>query len=283
MNEANTSAGLTGEQNQSISSTGVTDVSPPGCEPTRGLRILLAEDHPVSREAAVAVLEGLGHRVFAVNDGQEALDRLEQLGDRGVDVILMDIHMPVMGGLETTAAIRARGGSMPIIAMTADDSAQDRQRCLAAGMNHHLGKPIRARTIREVLRCCPPEDRAAGPVPAEAVTPSQEPAVDVEAALANLAGNRRILARVLARLVENVPAMLADIADAVDQGDAGRLRLAAHGMKGAAANVCAEPTRRAAERLETMGRDGELDGAKAAVTELARHAEQLSPFVARMG
>ena len=119
---------------------------------TRPLRVLLAEDNPVNRLLAVRLLEKDGHAVVTVSNGREALARLS---DEAFDVVLMDVQMPEMNGFETTAAIRAREAGAPrhqfIVAMTAHALAGDRERCLAAGMDRYLSKPISRDGLAAVL------------------------------------------------------------------------------------------------------------------------------------
>ena len=123
----------------------------------RGLRILLAEDNPVNQKVASGMLARRGHVVEIANNGREALEALEH-GD--FDVILMDLQMPVMSGFEATAAIRAReamwGRRLPIIALTAHAMKGDRERCLEAGMDDHISKPLNAPELEAAL------ERAAG-------------------------------------------------------------------------------------------------------------------------
>ncbi len=124
---------------------------------TAPLRILLTEDNLINQRVAATLLQREGHEVFIANNGVEALRAFEE---RPFDLILMDVQMPQMDGLEATAAIRrrekARGGHIPIIAMTAHAMADDRERCLAAGMDSYVSKPIDIRTLLETIdQWCP--------------------------------------------------------------------------------------------------------------------------------
>jgi CheY-like chemotaxis protein len=120
--------------------------------PGRSLRVLLAEDNLVNQKIAVRLLEKHGHSVLIAADGYEALSLLE---DHAVDVILMDLHMPHMNGIEATKAIRAKSLDTPIIALTASAMEGDLQRCLEAGMDAHVSKPLCAdelfRTIERLV------------------------------------------------------------------------------------------------------------------------------------
>ena len=116
--------------------------------------VLLVEDNPVNRKVAVRLLEKQGHTVVTANNGREALAVLEQLNWK-VDLILMDVQMPEMDGYQATAAIREHerriGGHLPIVAMTAHALDRDRERCLAAGMDSYLTKPIQIDKLFELL------------------------------------------------------------------------------------------------------------------------------------
>jgi two-component system, sensor histidine kinase and response regulator len=121
-------------------------------DPSTVLRVLLAEDNPVNQRVASRLLEKRGHRVHVVANGREALDELDK---ETFDLVFMDVQMPEMDGFEATAAIRGREhGSkvrLPVIALTAHAMNGDRERCMAAGMDGYLSKPIRAQELDEVL------------------------------------------------------------------------------------------------------------------------------------
>jgi CheY-like chemotaxis protein len=123
-----------------------------------GLRVLLAEDHPVNRKVAVSMLEGLGHSVAVAADGSGALAALDA-GE--FDAVLMDVQMPVMDGFEATAALRAReagtGRHTPVIALTAHAMKGDRERCLASGFDGYLPKPIRRDDLAAALAALAPK------------------------------------------------------------------------------------------------------------------------------
>jgi CheY-like chemotaxis protein len=124
----------------------------PPAGPRSGLRLLLAEDNAVNQRLAIRMLQKRGHEVVAVNNGQEAL---AALNEQGFDLILMDVQMPVMGGFEATAIIREReratGRHQPILALTANAMKGDRERCLEAGMDGYIAKPIQAKELFEAI------------------------------------------------------------------------------------------------------------------------------------
>ena len=146
--------------------TGTPGPKPPG----RTFRLLLAEDNRVNQKLATRLLEKRGHQVTVAATGREALDLLEQSDTEGrpFDLVLMDVQMPEMDGFEATAAIRQRDQSLgrhtPVIAMTAHAVKGDRERCLAAGMDGYVAKPVNAqdmyRAIDELLTPRPAMDTA---------------------------------------------------------------------------------------------------------------------------
>jgi CheY-like chemotaxis protein len=119
-----------------------------------GLRVLLAEDNAVNRHFAVAALAAIGCEVDVARDGEEAL-RL--VAAQRYDVVLMDCQMPVVDGYEAARRIRAAGHTVPIVALTADAMHGDRERCLAAGMNEYMSKPIAPAALRRVVAACAPQ------------------------------------------------------------------------------------------------------------------------------
>ena len=122
-------------------------------DPGSSLRVLLAEDNPVNQRLATRLLEKRGHRVVVASNGRQALEALESAS---FDLVLMDVQMPEMDGFEATAAIRekekANGLHLPVIALTAHAMKGDRERCLAAGMDGYLAKPIRQQELDDLLQ-----------------------------------------------------------------------------------------------------------------------------------
>jgi CheY-like chemotaxis protein len=235
--------------------------------PERRLRVLLAEDNAVNQRLAASLLERRGHRVTIASNGREALDALE----RGrFDVVLMDVQMPQMGGFEATAAIREReretGEHIPIVAMTAHAMKGDRERCLQAGMDEYLTKPLDSR-----LLCALVESLAAGegePASGALLSVSDE-------VLARVGGDRQLLAEISKLFVDDAPLHLQRIRQAIDARDGDALRRAAHGLKGAAANFDAAGVVTAARTLEEMGKNNQFAGDEAAWLVLFTETERL--------
>ena len=237
-------------------------------EQRRQLKILLAEDNVVNQTLATRLLQKLGHQVEVANNGQEALD-LHAQGH--FDVILMDVQMPVMGGFDATAAIRAREAAgapvTPIIAMTAHAMKGDRERCLQAGMDGYLSKPVHAPDLVEVLiHHAGLGDPAPTPEPESA--PPSGPVFDREKVLANLGDDEDLLAQLLDMYCEDEPRMLASIEAAVAEGDGEALHSSAHALKGAVSNFCATRAQAKAQQLERAGRERNMNATPALLDEL---------------
>jgi signal transduction histidine kinase/DNA-binding response OmpR family regulator len=235
----------------------------------RSLKVLLAEDNVVNQQVAVGLLTKRGHQVTVTTNGRQALEAIEH---GTFDVVLMDLQMPEMGGFEATAAIRFRerqtGGHLRIIAMTAHAMSGDRERCLVAGMDGYLPKPI----DRNLLFAVVEQD---GAVHAGA---SSAPALNVfnsAAVLERLGGDEQLLARVVGLFLEDCPARLAAIKQAVDARSAERIRSEAHALKGAAGNLSAAALVEAARILEQIGAEGRVEAADAAWERLAAEATRV--------
>ncbi|HHL40196.1 MAG TPA: response regulator [Deltaproteobacteria bacterium] len=240
----------------------------------RTLRVLVAEDNPVNRKVAAAMLEKRGHAVRVVSNGREAV---EAVGEEDFDLILMDVQMPVMGGYEATAAIRAmereEGGHRLIVAMTAHAMKGDRERCMEAGMDEYLSKPLKAAELFDVIdRLLPPPQgcEAVEEGGGKAGAPSRPtfPVLDREAAMERVEGDMELLREVIGLFVEDYPGLLDELREAVAAGDGGRIERAAHRLKGSVDNLGAVAAVEAAARLEAMGREGRLEEAGRALEAL---------------
>lgn len=232
----------------------------------RQLNVLLAEDNRVNQRLATHLLQRFGHRVQLAKTGAEAVEALE---NDHFDVVLMDIQMPEMDGVEATRRIRAResedGSFTPIVAMTSHAMVGDRQRFLAAGMDDYISKPISRDRLREILRSIGKTKPAVGELPVE------DPAVDLGGA--EEAFDRAILfeqtdgdSELIQTLVEifgdDTPDLLAVIEDALEADDANALERAAHTIKGALGVFGAEGARGRAELLEITAREGTIEAAR---------------------
>ena len=244
----------------------------------RRLQVLVAEDNQVNQLVATRIFEKLGHQATVVSNGREAFVAF-QAGK--FDLIAMDVQMPEMDGLDATSAIRAwektAGTHTPIIAMTAHAMKGDRERCLAAGMDGYTSKPIRIGELEHAIaQLISPPNSAKVPV---SEADQADGAIDHTALLAGVDGNRRVLRELVRLFLADCPRRLAEIKEAIRRGDAGALGRAAHTLKGSIGNFAAKSAFVAAQRLEIMSRDIDLDNVgKACVTlesELALLSEEL--------
>lgn len=239
------------------------------------LRILLAEDSVVNQQFARRTLEKAGYAVTVAGDGRQALAAWETTP---FDLVLMDVEMPEMGGLEATGLIRQKelgsNARIPIIAMTAHDAQEDLDRCLAAGMDGYLPKPLQIGALHAVL-----EKLASPTKPIEEAAPVTV-VFDQEDALARVDGDRELLAEILQLFLDEAPALLAQIRQAVAGQDAALLERAAHTLKGAAASISAPTVVSTALRLEAMGRERNFGGSKETTAALEQSLEALTPVLA---
>ncbi len=256
----------------------------------RALRILLAEDNEVNQVLAVKTLEKRGHTVVVAGDGREALAAFER---EPVDLVLMDVQMPEMDGFAATGAIRERekatGGRVPIVALTAHAMKGDRERCLAAGMDAYVTKPLRVEELfAAVARLVPACDAAATPASRSAPVPAAierlvEGAFDPAWSLARVEGDRELLGKMIGLFFAQSQKLLPEIRSAGDRGDGKALERAAHKLKGSMGSFGAGRASEAAMRLEVMGRDGEFALAEEASAglehEVARLREALTTFI----
>ncbi len=286
------------------------EAAPP---PARPLRVLLAEDNPVNQRLGVLLLERLGHAVRLAGTGAEALallgiggqksevggQRSEVGGQRAgsgeghglspstsdlrpptsdFDLVLMDVQMPELDGLEAAAAIRRHeagtGRHLPIIAVTAHAMKGDRERCLAAGMDRYLAKPIQEAELRRAIADLFPGSAAPGAAGAERDGPA-DPVLDRAALLARLGGNAEVLRQIVGLFRDECPRLLGAVRAALAGADARGLGRAAHTLKGMTVSLAAPAAAAAAQRLETLARDGALAEAPGACADLERELARL--------
>jgi two-component system, sensor histidine kinase and response regulator len=241
-------------------------------EARRPLRILLAEDSPVNRAVAVRLLQKRGHSVVAVEDGQEALARLER---ERFDLVLMDVQMPRLDGLEATAAIRRReattGGHLPIVALTARAMRQDEEQCRRAGMDAFLPKPIDAQALFRVVESC--DDSFAADAAAEITAAA--PVLDHETLRRRMGDDTDLIGEVAGIFLQDGPATLAALQSSLARGDLAAIARGAHRLKGALANLSAGAARSAAEVLEATTHGGDVVETRCALDALQREIQRL--------
>jgi len=236
--------------------------------PQKRLRVLLAEDNLVNRKLVTKLLQKRGHYVDAVENGRAALDLIESASSANFDLVLMDLQMPEMGGFEATTAIRERErrttGHVPVIALTAHAMAGDRERCLAAGMDGYLSKPIEVNDLISTV-----ERFGQGVDATGAPARSSRPALfDEVAALAYAGGDRRLLKQVIGLFRSDSPRSIRRIKQALTRRDGEALRMAAHALKGAIATVGSSAGREAAAEMEALARSNRFEDADRLYGEL---------------
>ena len=252
--------------------------APAAARSPRRLHLLLVEDNPVNQKVAVRLLERRGHEVVVAADGAEALSKLDKAAGPKFDVVLMDVQMPVMGGFEATAAIRARerttGAHLPIVAMTAGATKDDRESCLRAGMDAHLTKPVRSENLFRVVESF--GGAAASSVPGTRGGKEAVGSFNEAAMMAHVGGDERLLRELVDLFLEDLPDRLASVRKAVRRQDAQALSCAAHALKGAVSHFAARETSEFALKLERMGRTGDLEGAEEAFVGLKNEIGRLT-------
>jgi len=242
----------------------------------RGLRILVAEDNPTNQKLVVTLLRQRGHRVVTVNNGRQAVAKS---GEKAFDVILMDVQMPEMSGFEATAAIRQReranGGHVPIIAMTAHAMSGDRDRCLVAGMDSYVSKPLRPQhllaTIDQVFAARAGDE----PKTAEELEVSEPAQIDRSALLASFGDDPTLLREVIDVFLADAPKQLAALEAAVARRDSLAIASSAHAIKGSVGLFSTSGAYEAAQRLEQVARSGAVDSADAMRDELRREVARV--------
>jgi len=246
--------------------------SPQALQTFRGNKILLVEDNPVNQRVAQRTLQNLAAEVTIANNGAEALERIAAAN---FDAVLMDCQMPVMDGFTATRRIRemelSRGAKrLPIIALTANVMSEDREKCLAAGMDAHLGKPIEPAQVIEAL------SRFLKAAPSA-------PAID-RGALKELTGGDAEFERELAQtFVSSGDQCLAEIIAALKTSDFDTVRKRAHSLKGASANIHARELSQAASSLENAVRENALPAIGALVTDLSEKLAAVNAELRQVG
>lgn len=281
--------------------------APEPAAPQRTLHILLAEDSPVNQRVATAMLEKWKHEVTVAANGRQAIAMFRR---QPFDLVLMDVQMPEMDGLEATRAIREyeneAGGHVPIVALTAHAMKGDRQRCLSAGMDGYVTKPIRSKELKKMIE----EVTSAAASGTLAETANEEESapnepevieqavigsasgngngsaasgeaeiIDWRKALDSLDGNRQLLGELVTIFKEECPKWRREIEASLAAGDATVLRRAAHTLKGSLAHLAAERGRVMAEQIELKAREQNLQAAHELWPRLQAELDKLEPIL----
>jgi two-component system sensor histidine kinase/response regulator len=241
----------------------------------RPLRVLVAEDNATNQKLIKALLKQRGHRVSLVGDGVHAVDRVKR---QKFDIVLMDVQMPEMSGLEATALIRQHehgtGRHTPILALTASAMAGDREACLAAGMDAYVSKPLRPDELFsniDALCALPGSAGSAAQPPA----PPLPRTVDLDSLLTGFGGNRKLVREVVDVFIEDTPKMLERLRAACRGNDAVELASAAHAIKGSAGLFSQGAVYQSARRVEQLAKAGDLQQADAACADVEADLAQL--------
>jgi len=241
----------------------------------QALKILVAEDTPFNQKFITRLLDRWGHTAIIVDDGRKAVTAVSE---NRYDLILMDVQMPEMDGFEATASIREiekkKGEHTPIIAMTAHAMKGDRERCLDAGMDDYVPKPISSEALLNAIKTLVPEHR--GPDREESpVQENVQPVIDKEALLKAFDNDRTFLKEVIDMFIADYPEMLKQIHDAIQTEDAPALQRSAHALKGMLGNFQVETATQKAYNLEKMGGEENLEQAVDMYTQLSTELDGL--------
>ena len=238
------------------------------------MKVLVAEDDLANRKLVECLLEKNGHTVVTSENGRAVFAALET---EQVDVVLMNVRTPVMDGFETIRSIRAAeqrtGRRLPIIVLTPHAMEGDRERCLEAGADDYLTKPIRGGALLAALKRVTGAQAQAAP--AEQPQPTGTRAWDLEAALARMENDRELLEEIVGLYADEWPRTLAGMRRAIQTQDAALLHRLAHTLKGASANISAPGVRQAALSLEMLARSGDIANAGEHVDLLQAEAGRL--------
>jgi CheY-like chemotaxis protein/HPt (histidine-containing phosphotransfer) domain-containing protein len=251
---------------------------PVGAESIDPLKILLVEDSLYNQKLATGVLRKRGHHVSVVENGKEAIAAVER---EQFDLVLMDIQMPVMDGLEATEVIRNRerqsGRHLPIIAMTAQAMSGDRERCLEVGMDGYLSKPVRAAKLYEAIESIAPQQASDTANTDESLDDEFKTPFDWSIALGATGGDEELLREVVGEFLKEYPRLIEQAQTAMRAGDAPTVCRTAHTIKGALRTLGADIASKRAEAFETVLRAGSLESADESFDALTAAVDALMP------
>ncbi|MBI2471281.1 MAG: response regulator [Planctomycetes bacterium] len=256
----------------------------------RPLHILLAEDNEINQKLAFRMLEKRGHSVVVAGNGRKALEALDR---EKFDLLLTDVQMPEMDGLELVKKIRAKemetGGHIPIIAMTAMAIIGDKERCLEAGMDSYVSKPIKQTELFEAIRrlvFLPEAENSLTHAACKADDNSDADGdgdgLDIALAMSELGGDEELLKELAVIFLENCPKQMADVKNAIVQGSSKAVEKSSHAVKGSVGVFCAKRAHDAALKLEIMGRENNLAGIAEACSLLEREIARLKTSLKRL-
>ncbi len=244
-----------------------------------GLKILVAEDNAINRELAFAILEGEGHHPTAAHNGREAVGAFAR---EHFDLVLMDVQMPEMDGLEATGLLRdaqqRTGRRVPIVALTAHAMTGDRERCLEAGMDAYLSKPIdRAELLATIASLCPSAPTLPAAAPAPEFTAS---AFDPQHVLAQTGGNVGTVTKLVSLYLDAAPRVATEVREAVEQRDATAVARLSHSLRSSLGALAARPALAVSSRLEEAAVAADWPAIETAHDDLDR---ELTTLAAELG
>ena len=243
--------------------------------PENPLRILVAEDLPFNQKFILRLLQRRGHQVTLVENGKQAIDAINRTS---FDLVLMDVQMPEMDGLEATRIIRQQekssGNHVPIIAMTAHAMKGDRDRCIAAGMDNYISKPISSETLLRTIRLLAP------PSPDESCVDTtdnanNQPPIDEKELLSAFDNDRTLLKEIVELFISDYPALMEILRESLETRDASLLRRTAHDLKGMLKNFQAESGAEKAYQLEQLGHKDDFSGTDDLLRSLSKELAKL--------
>lgn len=242
---------------------------------TRTLRILLAEDNPINQKLATRLLEKRNHTVIVTGNGKEALETLKK---ENFDLVLMDIQMPEMDGFEATSILREQekstGKHQPVVAMTALAMNGDRERCISAGLDGYISKPIHPRELDEVLDRYVTQKQGSC-FPQELIS-ERNNSVDIAQLLERIDDDRALLEELMQLFKNDYPRGIAAVDAAIHAQNPSELRLAGHSLKGALSNLSAINAAALAAELEMQGKSGDLSQSRTTLEQLEREIEKVA-------
>ena len=252
----------------------------------RRLRVLVAEDNPVNQELVLHLLERRGHSAIVAENGKQAIAALEK---HKFDLVVMDVQMPEMGGIEATEEIRRKeksnGGHIPVFAMTAHAMPGDRERCLAAGMDGYISKPIDPKLFTQIIEtgASPTSAMGAEEEAKRSDKGKRDGGANAEKILARFDGNRKLLRSLIQTFQHDCPKMMTKIRAALSARDPRMLAEAAHALKGSVGNFGPSSAFETAREIEKTGREGKLDGAWELYATLEDHLARFLPALQSVG
>ena len=253
--------------------------------PVQGALILLVEDNEINQQVASEILEQAGFHVDIANHGQEALDMLE---DKEYDCVLMDVQMPVMDGYTATGKIRedTRFRDLPVLAMTANATLEDRERSLESGMNEHIAKPIRPQILFTALLKWIKHAQRELPANLNQATSTEDqpdlpplPGIDTEDGINRLGGNVKSYVNLLKKFADNQAGATDRIIDAIEDGDREQAVRLAHTLKGVSGNIGAGKLQALALNLETLLETDSGEDAKPFLTDAGAELTRLIKMI----